>query len=127
MLYFTSYYRYVLEPDLTFRPDGSLTSGPVARFTDLPQKSILTMGVNPPESWLVESVKAPHDLDNLLLEEVGRMKETSHLSEDFCLSMCVGGPIQYKNIFNLLSQKKQETHSFFDILFVTVIGESLLQ
>ncbi|XP_065924355.1 UDP-glucose:glycoprotein glucosyltransferase 1 isoform X1 [Magallana gigas] len=65
-----NYYRYVLEPDLTFRPDGSLTSGPVARFTDLPQKSILTMGVNPPESWLVESVKAPHDLDNLLLEEV---------------------------------------------------------
>ncbi|XP_078310602.1 UDP-glucose:glycoprotein glucosyltransferase 1-like [Crassostrea virginica] len=65
-----NYYRYVLEPDLTFKPDGSLTSGPVARFTDLPEKSILTMGVNPPESWLVESVKAAHDLDNILLEEV---------------------------------------------------------
>ena len=70
ILYFDSYYRYVLEPDLTFKPDGSLTSGPVARFTDLPEKSILTMGVNPPESWLVESVKAAHDLDNILLEEV---------------------------------------------------------
>ncbi|XP_062620063.1 UDP-glucose:glycoprotein glucosyltransferase 1-like [Saccostrea cucullata] len=65
-----TYYRYVLEPDLVFKPDGSLTSGPVAKFTDLPQKSILTMGVNPPESWLVESVRAAHDLDNLLLEEV---------------------------------------------------------
>ena len=70
ILYFDSYYRYVLEPDLTFESDGSLTSGPVARFMDLPQKSILTMGVNPPESWLVESVKAAYDLDNILLEEV---------------------------------------------------------
>ncbi|XP_056004849.1 UDP-glucose:glycoprotein glucosyltransferase 1-like isoform X3 [Ostrea edulis] len=65
-----NYYRYVLEPDLDFKPDGSLTTGPVAKFTDLPQKSILTLGVNPPESWLVESVKAAHDLDNLLMEEV---------------------------------------------------------
>lgn len=89
MLYFTSYYRYVLEPDLTFRPDGSLTSGPVARFTDLPQKSILTMGVNPPESWLVESVKAPHDLDNLLLEEVGRMKKTSRLTDDLSVHLYI--------------------------------------
>lgn len=120
MLYFTSYYRYVLEPDLTFRSDGSLTSGPVARFTDLPQKSILTMGVNPPESWLVESVKAPHDLDNLLMEEVGRMEKTRPLSEDssVCVSVCVsvGGPIQY-NIFNWFSQKKQEAHSFFSQTF----------
>lgn len=89
MLYFTSYYRYVLEPDLTFRPDGSLTSGPVARFTDLPQKSILTMGVNPPESWLVESVKAPHDLDNLLLEEVGRMKKSRPLTDDLSVHLYV--------------------------------------
>lgn len=90
MLYFTSYYRYVLEPDLTFRSDGSLTSGPVARFTDLPQKSILTMGVNPPESWLVESVKAPHDLDNLLMEEVGRMEKTrASLRGLVCLCVCL--------------------------------------
>lgn len=121
MLYFTSYYRYVLEPDLTFRPDGSLTSGPVARFTDLPQKSILTMGVNPPESWLVESVKAPHDLDNLLMEEVRRMEKTRPLSEDssvcvsVCLCVCWRSYSVY--IFNWFSQKKQEAHSFFSQTF----------
>lgn len=115
MLYFTSYYRYVLEPDLTFRPDGSLTSGPVARFTDLPQKSILTMGVNPPESWLVESVKAPHDLDNLLLEEVGRMKKTRHLSEDFCPSVCVLEGLFSIRIFSIRFHKRSKKH----ILFLT--------
>ena len=65
-----SFYRYVLEPEMTFKADGSLTLGPSARFTDLPQKSLLTLGMQPPESWLVESVRTQYDLDNILLEEV---------------------------------------------------------
>lgn len=65
-----SYYRYVLEPEMTFKDDGSLTLGPSAKFTNLPQKSILTLGMQPPESWLVESVRTQYDLDNILLEEV---------------------------------------------------------
>lgn len=34
MLYFISYYRYVLELDLIFRFDGSLIFGLVVRFID---------------------------------------------------------------------------------------------
>ncbi|XP_060561389.1 UDP-glucose:glycoprotein glucosyltransferase 1-like, partial [Ruditapes philippinarum] len=64
------YYRYVLNPELKFKADGSLTSGPIAKFTDLPNKSILTLGMEPPESWLVQAVSAQYDLDNILLEEV---------------------------------------------------------
>lgn len=64
------FYRYVLEPELAFRSDGETTEGPVARFLDLPQKSLLTLGMEPPESWLVESVSSVYDLDNILLEEV---------------------------------------------------------
>jgi UDP-glucose:glycoprotein glucosyltransferase len=64
------YYRYVLSPELKFKADGSLTSGPIAKFTDLPNKSILTLGMEPPESWLVQAVSAQYDLDNILLEEV---------------------------------------------------------
>ncbi|ESP03274.1 hypothetical protein LOTGIDRAFT_137613 [Lottia gigantea] len=66
----TSFYRYVLEPDVQFLSNGSLASGPEARFTSLPQKSLLTLNMNPPESWLVEAVRSVYDLDNILLEEV---------------------------------------------------------
>jgi len=54
---------------LTFKADGMLTAGPRAKFTDLPNKSILTLGMDAAESWLVEVVKAQYDLDNILLEE----------------------------------------------------------
>jgi len=50
---------------------GELASGPEALFDSLPHKSVLTLNVLPPEGWLVESVKAIHDLDNIKLEQVG--------------------------------------------------------
>ncbi|XP_071084353.1 UDP-glucose:glycoprotein glucosyltransferase 1-like isoform X2 [Haliotis cracherodii] len=65
-----NYYRYVLDPELTFKVDGSYSRGPVGRFTDMPEKSLLTLNMDPPESWLVEAVRSPYDLDNILLEEV---------------------------------------------------------
>ena len=66
-----SYYRYVLSPTVTFDGDGTVSSsGPSARFTDMPQKPILTLGMDPPEGWLVEAVWAPYDLDNIHLTEV---------------------------------------------------------
>ena len=49
---------------------GGLASGPEAYFDNLPHKSILTLNVLPPEGWLVESVRAVHDLDNIKLEQV---------------------------------------------------------
>ena len=66
----SSFYRYVLEPEVRFAVDSQLASGPIARFTDLPLHPILTLGMDPPESWLVESVKAVYDLDNIVMDEV---------------------------------------------------------
>ena len=51
---------------------GGLASGPEANFENLPHKSILTLNVRPPEGWLVESVRAVYDLDNIKLEQVCR-------------------------------------------------------
>ncbi|XP_069103600.1 UDP-glucose:glycoprotein glucosyltransferase 1-like [Argopecten irradians] len=75
-----TFYRYVLEPTINFKVDGSYSDGPVAKFIDMPAKSLLTLGMNPSESWLVEAVRAPYDLDNILLEET-----TSGINADFDL------------------------------------------
>ena len=54
----------------TVQVDNSHSDGPMAKFQDMPSKSILTLNVHPPEGWMVEAVKAIHDLDNIKLEEV---------------------------------------------------------
>ena len=65
-----SFYRYVLEPRVSFDVGHQLSGGPHAVFTNLPHKPILTLGVDAPESWLVESVRTQYDLDNIHLEDV---------------------------------------------------------
>ncbi|XP_051873658.1 UDP-glucose:glycoprotein glucosyltransferase 1 isoform X2 [Pristis pectinata] len=65
-----SIYRYVLEPETTFKADGSFAPGPVAKFLDMPQSPLFTLIINTPESWMVESVHTSYDLDNIYLEEV---------------------------------------------------------
>jgi len=65
-----SYYRFVLEPELEFTEDTGAVSGPFAQFDGLPLKPLLTLGMDPPESWLVESVDAIYDLDNICMDEV---------------------------------------------------------
>ena len=65
-----SFYRYVLEPSVSFDSTQQLTNGPQALFTNLPHKPILTLGVDAPEGWLVEGVRTQYDLDNIHLEEV---------------------------------------------------------
>lgn len=70
ILFHDSFYRYVLEPELDFTADSSSATGPCALFQDMPQKALLTLGMDPPESWLVESVKTAHDLDNIIMGEV---------------------------------------------------------
>lgn len=91
------YYRYVLDPELTFKSDGTLTSGPSAQFSDLPNKSILTLGMNAPEGWMVEVVKSKYDLDNILLEEVSSGVEADFdleylLLEGHCYDSATGQP-----------------------------------
>lgn len=69
-LFHFSFYRYVLEPEISFTSDNSFTKGPIAKFLDMPQSPLFTLNLNTPESWMVESVKTPYDLDNIYLEEV---------------------------------------------------------
>ncbi len=64
-----SFYRYVLEPELSFTLDGAAVT-PMAVFSDLPQTSLLTLHLDVPHSWLVEAVWSPHDLDNIHLDGV---------------------------------------------------------
>ncbi|MBN3275545.1 UGGG1 glucosyltransferase, partial [Polyodon spathula] len=68
-----SFYRYVLEPEITFMVDNSFALGPIAKFLDMPHSPLFTLNVYPPESWMVESVKTRYDLDNIYLEEVESM------------------------------------------------------
>ncbi|PKU28521.1 udp-glucose:glycoprotein glucosyltransferase hypothetical protein [Limosa lapponica baueri] len=68
-----SFYRYVLEPEISFTADNNFAPGPIAKFLDMPQSPLFTLNLNTPESWMVESVRTPYDLDNIYLEEVGEI------------------------------------------------------
>ncbi|OMO74262.1 Glycosyl transferase, family 8 [Corchorus capsularis] len=46
-------------------------NGPKAFFANMPLSKTLTMNLDVPEPWLVEPVIAVHDLDNILLENLG--------------------------------------------------------
>lgn len=67
------FYRYVLEPEVTFDEDGAMAEGPSALFLDMPQSVLLTMNMDTPLGWMVEAVYSPHDLDNIKLQEVRRV------------------------------------------------------
>lgn len=82
---------------MLFSADKSLASGPGAFFKDMPSKPILTLGMDPPESWLVESVKTHYDLDNIHLEEVERGVDSDFeleylLLEGHCYDSQTGQP-----------------------------------
>uniref|UniRef100_A0A671PJF0 UDP-glucose:glycoprotein glucosyltransferase 2-like n=1 Tax=Sinocyclocheilus anshuiensis TaxID=1608454 RepID=A0A671PJF0_9TELE len=66
---FLSFYRYVLEQDVSFFGNNSLSPGPVAHFTEIPESPLLTLNMITPESWMVEAVRSPYDLDNIHLQE----------------------------------------------------------
>ncbi|XP_071798762.1 UDP-glucose:glycoprotein glucosyltransferase 1-like isoform X1 [Asterias amurensis] len=91
------FYRYVLQPELSFRADSSLTAGPFAKFTDMPPDTLLTLNLLTPESWLVESVKTAHDLDNIKLSETetgihGDYELEYILVEGHCFDQLSGQP-----------------------------------
>lgn len=65
----TSFYRYVLESELKF-DDSHKQIKPTAFFRSMPQSPILTLNIHSPESWMVEAVRSPYDLDNIHLSEV---------------------------------------------------------
>ncbi|XP_068089370.1 UDP-glucose:glycoprotein glucosyltransferase 1 [Hyperolius riggenbachi] len=92
-----SFYRYVLEPELAFTSDHKLSSGPIAKFLDMPQSPLFTLSLNTPDSWMVESVKTPYDLDNIYLEEVDSVVAAEFeleylLLEGHCFDISTGQP-----------------------------------
>lgn len=66
----SSFYRYVLDPEVQFTAEGRLSPGPMARFSNMPPAPLLTQNMHVPDNWLVEAVASPYDLDNVRLEEV---------------------------------------------------------
>uniref|UniRef100_A0A0K2UY63 UDP-glucose:glycoprotein glucosyltransferase n=1 Tax=Lepeophtheirus salmonis TaxID=72036 RepID=A0A0K2UY63_LEPSM len=66
-----SYFRTVLESEISFDSiTGKRSSGPAARFSQLPETPIFTMHYHIPDNWLVEPVKSIYDMDNIKLENI---------------------------------------------------------
>ncbi|PSN48119.1 UDP-glucose:glycoprotein glucosyltransferase [Blattella germanica] len=92
-----SFYRFVLEPEVHFTSDGRQTSGPMARFANMPTSPLLTQNMQVPENWLVESVRSPYDLDNIRLEDVESVVHSEFeleylLLEGHCFEATMGNP-----------------------------------
>ncbi|KAG7503243.1 hypothetical protein JOB18_034256 [Solea senegalensis] len=92
-----SFYRFVLESDVLFLANDTVSPGPVARFMDLPESPLLTLNMITPESWMVQAVRSPHDLDNIHLQEVNGVVtaeyELEHLLlEGHCFDLSTGQP-----------------------------------
>lgn len=66
-----NYYRYVVPTMDDFSSTDYTVYGPKAFFANMPLSKTLTMNLDVPEPWLVEPVIAVHDLDNILLENLG--------------------------------------------------------
>ncbi|XP_061697975.1 UDP-glucose:glycoprotein glucosyltransferase 2 isoform X2 [Syngnathoides biaculeatus] len=92
-----SFYALVLESDVTFLANDTISAGPVARFTELPESPLLTLNMITPEGWMVQALRSPHDLDNIHLEEVSGSVtaeyELEHLLlEGHCFDLSTGQP-----------------------------------
>ncbi|RWW52162.1 hypothetical protein BHE74_00041438, partial [Ensete ventricosum] len=74
-----SYYRFVVPSLDDFSNVDYSVNGPKAFFSNMPLSKTLTMNLDVPEPWLVEPVVAMyvacrHDLDNILLENLGDLR-----------------------------------------------------
>ncbi|KAJ0970439.1 hypothetical protein J5N97_023316 [Dioscorea zingiberensis] len=69
-----NYYRFVVPSMDDFSAVDSAVNGPNAFFANMPLSKTLTMNLDVPEPWLVEPVIAIHDVDNILLENIGEMR-----------------------------------------------------
>lgn len=69
-----NFYRFVLPSMDDFSSTDHSVHGPKAFFANMPLSKTLTMNIDVPEPWLVEPVIAIHDLDNILLENLGDVR-----------------------------------------------------
>uniref|UniRef100_A0A8C5I8T1 UDP-glucose ceramide glucosyltransferase-like 1 n=1 Tax=Gouania willdenowi TaxID=441366 RepID=A0A8C5I8T1_GOUWI len=91
------FYRFVLESDVTFLANETVSPGPVARFSELPESLLLTLNMITPDSWMVQAVHSPYDLDNIHLQKVSGVVaaefELEHLLlEGHCFDLSTGQP-----------------------------------
>uniref|UniRef100_A0A3Q2Y4X5 UDP-glucose ceramide glucosyltransferase-like 1 n=1 Tax=Hippocampus comes TaxID=109280 RepID=A0A3Q2Y4X5_HIPCM len=91
------FYSYVLESDVTFLANDTMSAGPMARFTELAETPLLTLNMITPEGWMVQALRSPHDLDNIHLQEVSGTVtaeyELEHLLlEGHCFDLSTGQP-----------------------------------
>lgn len=77
---------------MTFLANETVSPGPVARFMELPESPLLTLNMITPESWMVQAVSSPHDLDNIHLQEVLRCYPacSAYATKARILSFCLG-------------------------------------
>ncbi|GAB0089717.1 UDP-glucose:glycoprotein glucosyltransferase [Sergentomyia squamirostris] len=92
-----NFYRYVVEPEIQFNPDGKTSKGPIAKFTGLPVNSLLTQNLQVPENWLVEIVNSVYDLDNIKLIDINGPVHSEYeleylLLEGHCFDSMSGAP-----------------------------------
>jgi len=65
------FYRYAVSPKLTFDKDGQQKMDASALFRNLHTTKVLTLQMATPESWVVEPLVTPYDLDNINLKDLG--------------------------------------------------------
>ncbi|XP_026784150.3 UDP-glucose:glycoprotein glucosyltransferase 2 isoform X1 [Pangasianodon hypophthalmus] len=92
-----SFYHFVMEADMAFLGNDTLSPGPMARFTEIPESPLLTLNMITPESWMVEAVQSPYDLDNIHLQEVSGVVNAEYeleylLLEGHCFDLSTGQP-----------------------------------
>ncbi|KAJ8252912.1 hypothetical protein GJAV_G00206940 [Gymnothorax javanicus] len=92
-----SFYRFVLESDVAFLGNGTLSRGPMAHFPDVPESPLLTLNMITPENWMVEAVRSSYDLDNIHLKEVSGSVTAEYeleylLLEGHCFDLSTGQP-----------------------------------
>lgn len=92
-----NFYRYVIEPELQFTPEGRLTSGPVAKFIGLPANPLLTQNLAVPENWMADLIRSVYDLDNIKLADIGGPVHSEYeleylLLEGHCFDTTTGSP-----------------------------------
>ena len=106
-----NFYRYVLEPELQFTPEGRLTSGPVAKFIGLPTSPLLTQNLAVPENWMADLIRSVYDLDNIKLSDIGGPVHSEYeleylLLEGHCFDTATGSPP--RGLQFILGTKEQE-------------------
>ncbi|KAJ6258935.1 glycoprotein glucosyltransferase [Drechslerella dactyloides] len=78
------FYRHVLYSQPKFDENGDILE-PKAQFTDLPDKTLYSLSMDVPPTWLVTPSETIHDLDNIKLQTFKERFGTSDLNATYSL------------------------------------------